>query len=276
MMGTKTRIFTPITAVSLDELVPANHFYRRLDRVVDLSFVRDLVKETYAERGRPSIDPVVFFKLQLVMFFDGLRSERQLMALSADRLSVRWFVGYDLAEPLPDHSSLTRIRERHGVAIFHRFFEKIVEQCQQAGLVWGRELYIDGTKVEANASKDSLTPRFAVEAHLANLFKAKGEEVPEEKEKPPPQDEAPSSESVDPVPLSTSLCQEEREVLVQQNAARHDWIEHLGAQQRNISSRGYQRMADLRVSTTDPDATLMETKMARLWATAPIMWSMAA
>src|SRR6266581_1579173 len=121
-----------------------------------------------------------------------------------------------------------------------------------------------------------LTPRFAVEAHLANLFKAKGEEVPEEKEKPPPQDEAPSSESVDPVPLSTSLCQEEREVLVQQNAARHDWIEHLGAQQRNISSRGYQRMADLRVSTTDPDATLMETKMARLWATAPIMWSMAA
>jgi transposase len=103
MMGTKSRIFTPITTISLDELVPANHFYRHLDRVVDLSFVRDLVKETYAERGRPSIDPVVFFKLQLVMFFDGIRSERQLMQLSADRLSVRWYVGYNLAEPLPDH-----------------------------------------------------------------------------------------------------------------------------------------------------------------------------
>ena len=72
MMGSKARIFTPITAVWLEELVPANHFYRHLDRVVDLSFVRDLVKETYAERGRPSIDPVVFFKLQLVMFFDGI------------------------------------------------------------------------------------------------------------------------------------------------------------------------------------------------------------
>jgi transposase len=93
MIGTKARIFTPITAVSLEELVPANHFYRRLDRVVDLTFVRTLVKETYAERGRPSIDPVVFFKLQLVMFFDGIRSERQLMQLSADRLSVRWYVG---------------------------------------------------------------------------------------------------------------------------------------------------------------------------------------
>jgi transposase len=61
MMGTKARIFTPITAVSFEELVPANHFYRHLDRVVDLSFVRDLVKKTYAERGRPSIDPVVFW-----------------------------------------------------------------------------------------------------------------------------------------------------------------------------------------------------------------------
>ena len=140
MMGTKARIFRPITVVSLEELVPANHFYRQLDRVVDLSFVRDLVKETYAERGRPSIDPVVFFKLQLVMFFDGIRSERQLMALAGDRLSVRWFVGYNLDEPLPDHSSLTRIRERYGVELFQRFFEAIVDQCQQAGLIWGKEL----------------------------------------------------------------------------------------------------------------------------------------
>ena len=93
MMGTKARIFRPITAVSLDELVPATHFYRHLDRVVDLSFVRDLVKETYARAGRPSIDPVVFFKLQLVMFFEDIRSERLLMRHAADRLSVRWYIG---------------------------------------------------------------------------------------------------------------------------------------------------------------------------------------
>ncbi len=71
------------------------------------------------------------------------RSERQLMRHAADRLSVRWYVGYDLGEPLPDHSSLSRIRERYGVEVFRRFFEAIVEQCQQAGLVWGRELYTD-------------------------------------------------------------------------------------------------------------------------------------
>ena len=162
MMGTKARLFTSITAVSLDELVPANHFYRHLDCVVDLSFVRDLVKKTYAHAGRPSIDPVVFFKLQLVMFFDDIRSERLLMHLAADRLSVRWYIGYNLDEPLPDHSSLTRIRERYGVELFRRFFEAIVDQCQQAGLVWGKELYVDATKVQANASMESVKPRFAV------------------------------------------------------------------------------------------------------------------
>jgi transposase len=93
MMGTKARIFRPIVVVSLDELVPATHFYRHLDRVVDLSFVRDLIKETYAHGGRPSIDPVVFFKLQLVMFFEDIRSERLLMQLVADKLSMHWYVG---------------------------------------------------------------------------------------------------------------------------------------------------------------------------------------
>src|SRR5436190_4025390 len=170
MMGTKERSFAPLIHVSLEELVPQDHFYRHLERTLDVSFVREFVQESYASKGRPSIDPVVFFKLQLVIFFEDIRSERLLMRHAADRLSVMWYMGYDLNESLPDHSSLTRIRERYGVDVFRRFFEAIVEQCQQANLVWGKELYIDATKVEANASLDSLTPRFAVEAHLANIF----------------------------------------------------------------------------------------------------------
>src|SRR2546427_1504911 len=179
MMGMKERHFAPLIHVSLEELVPTDHFYRHLERTLDLSFVREFVQEAYASGGRPSIDPIVFFKLQLVMFFEGIRSERLLMRHAADRLSVLWYLGYDLGEPLPDHSTLTRIRERYGVDVFRRFFEKIVEQCQEAGLVWGKELYIDATKVEANASLDSLTPRFAVEAHLANLFSNEAEEAAE-------------------------------------------------------------------------------------------------
>jgi transposase len=112
MMGSKARVFAPVEHLTLEELVPQDHFYRHLERVLDLSFVRELVAPYYAAGGRPSIDPVVFFKLELVMFFEGIRSERQLMRLVADRLSARWYCGYDLDEPLPDHSSLTRIRER--------------------------------------------------------------------------------------------------------------------------------------------------------------------
>src|SRR5260370_15059716 len=141
MMGSKEGYFAPFIHLSLEELVPQDHFYRHLEKSLDLSFVRELVQQTYACKGRPSIDPVVFFKLQLVMFFEGIRSERHLMRQAADRLSILWYLGYDLGEPLPAHSSLTRIRERYGVEIFRRFFDQIVEQCQQAGLVWGKEPY---------------------------------------------------------------------------------------------------------------------------------------
>src|SRR2546425_8867916 len=104
------------------------------------------------------------------------RSERLLMRQVADRLSVRWYLGYDLDEPLPDHSSLSKIRLRYGLEVFRRFFDAIVQQCQQAKLVWGKELYFDSTQVNANADLDSLAPRFAVEAreaiqeHLSTLF----------------------------------------------------------------------------------------------------------
>ena len=160
MMGTKIRTFAPLPDdLSLEELVPQDNFYRYLEAQLDLSFVRELVAPLYAKGGRPSVDPVVFFKLQLVMFFEGLRSERQLMRAVSDRLSVRWYLGYDLFEPLPDHSSLTRIRERFGLEVFRRFFERIVGECVDAGLVWGEELFIDATKVEADASIDSTRSR---------------------------------------------------------------------------------------------------------------------
>jgi len=174
MMGKKGRLFSPLLRdVSLEEVVPKNHLYRRWKRR-SISFVRGLVRPFYASGGRHSVDPVVFFKLQLVIFFEDLRSERQLMRVVADRLSLRWYVGYDLFESLPDHSSVTRIRERYGLEIFRHFFERIVEMCFEAGLVQGRELYFDATKVEANASLDSTRSRSLVEGwlreHLTDIF----------------------------------------------------------------------------------------------------------
>jgi transposase len=142
-----------------------------LEAKLDLGFVRELVGGHYEASGRPSIDPVVFFKLQLIMFFEGIRSERQLIEVARLNLAHRWYLGYHLDEPLPEHSSLSRIRDRLGVEIFNRFFERTVELCQAAGLVWGKELIFDATQVRANASVDSLVPRFYLraKAHIEEL-----------------------------------------------------------------------------------------------------------
>jgi transposase len=253
MMGTKIRTFTSLPReISLEELVSEDNFYRRLEATLDLSFVRELVLSLYAGGGRPSVDPVVFFKLQLVMFFEDIRSERLLMRMVADRLSVRWYLGYDLHESLPDHSSLTRIRERFGLSVFRRFFERILQECFDAGLVWGEELFFDATKVEANASLDSARSRSLVEGrlkeHLVGVF---------------PEAILLAQEDEDHSAVLAGIVGpegEERQALAQTNALRHHWIANNGRQERELVRWGYKRMADLRVSTTDPDASPMHQK----------------
>jgi transposase len=232
MLGHKPKLFKQHTAISLEDLVPQDNFYRQVEAKLDLSFVRDLVREHYASSmGRPSIDPVVFFKLQLIMFFEGIRSERQLLQMVNMRLDHRWYIGYDLDEPVPDHSSLSKIRDRYRLEVFQRFFEQIVELCIQAGLVWGKELYFDGTKVQANAAIDGLVPRFYFEAeqHLQSLFNR--EESTSEQN--------PSSQ-VETIPRGF--------------VHKYDGTRILS----RSSKYWYQRTTDSLVSPTDPDATPMK------------------
>jgi transposase len=254
MMGIKDCSFSALPRdISLEELVPEDNFYRRLQGTLDLSFVRDLVRPLYAGAGRPSVDPVVFFKLQLVMFFEDLRSERQLMSVVADRLSLRWYLGYDLCEPLPDHSSLTRIRERYGLSVFRCFFEQIVEMCFEAGLVWGEEMYFDATKVEANASFDSTRSRSLLE-NLENRLKEHLGEIFSE--------QTPFIQDAHATAIAAVVgpTAEKRRALAQKNARQHRWISEAGRQHREIVRWGYRRIADQRVSTTDPDASPMQHK----------------
>jgi transposase len=251
-----------LVPISLEAAVPADHFYRHLDATLDLSFVRDWVRDLYADRGRPSIDPVVFFKLQLVMFFEGVRSERQLMRVVADRLSVRWYLRYDLDESLPDHSSLTRIRNRLGLPIFQRFFAHVVDLCQQAGLVWGRELFFDSTRVRANADIDSLVPRWYLraKAHLDDLFTG---DAPA----PPPTDGAPVASDVPAdglpvgalarVPFTADPVVEAQ--LTATNQARWPVLERLRLDPARPTTRGYRRTSDEWESLTDPDAASMRS-----------------
>jgi transposase len=256
------RLDQPI-AVSLEELVPADNFYRHLEDKLDLGFVRDWTRERYAERGRPSIDPVVFFKLQLVMFFEGIRSERQLIATASLNLAHRWYLGYALDEELPDHSSLTRIRQRLGIDSFQRFFDKIVDLCQRAGLVWGRELYVDATKVDANADLDSLVPRFYhdVRSHVAGLFAddpvAEDEHDGDGADPPSPGDDAVSPEGV--VHLSPSVLQTATSA-VPERALPWRLLEERRLDPDRPAVGSYRRTTDFRVSPTDPNATPMRTK----------------
>jgi len=173
MLGpAKPRHLDKPIAVSLEDLVPRDNFYQHPEANLDLGFVWDLVRHAYADIGRPSIDPVVFFKLQLIMFFGGIRAERQSIAMANLHLAHRWHLGYALDEALPADSSLTRIRQRLGVEVFQRFFEQVIDLCQEAGLVWGRGLYFDATQVRADSDTDSLVPRFYREAkaHLVGVF----------------------------------------------------------------------------------------------------------
>jgi transposase len=258
MMGQKERNFRSLPDdISLEDLVAKDNFYRRLEERLDLSFVRALVEDLYAASGRPSVDPEVFFRLQLVMFHEGIRSERELMRIVSDRLSVRWYIGYDLHEPLPDHSSLTRIRDRFGLSVFRRFFERIVELCVEAGLVWGEELYFDATKVDANASLDSIAPRFYVEEHLGELFS--GEE-PLDAEQEQSVTTAAKDQGDPPMIELYELPSADDEPLMADNAARDDWISRNGRQRREQKGVWYRRKADFLASMTDPDSSPMKRR----------------
>jgi transposase len=258
------RVDQPVTS-SLDELVPATHFYRHLERTLDLSFVREFAQDRYAAGGRPSIDPIVFFKLQLILFFEGLRSERQLIETASLHLAHRWYLGYALDEPLPDHSSLTRIRTRLGVEVFERFFERVVELCQEAGLVWGKELLFDATKVRANADLDSVVPRFYWQAkhHVGSLFDQDAPTSDEQADEPSPVGaemvlvEPPEPAAAVPRSLPSGIDEETRGRLAAERASTWKLLEQRRLDPERPLIAGYQRLSDLRVSRTDPDAALM-------------------
>jgi transposase len=250
------RLDAPIV-VSLEDLIPANHFYRHLEAKLDLGFVREWVSNCYAERGRPSIDPVVFFKLQLVMFFEGIRSERKLVESASLNLAHRWYLGYALDEDLPDHSSLTRIRQRLGVDTFARFFERVVDRCQEAGLVWGRELYVDATNVHVNAALDSLVPRFCHDAksHVASLFAddAAEDEHDEDGADPPGVVLPAGVVQLPSRPLRGAAA------AAPESAPRWNLLEERRLDPNRPVVGSYRRTTDFRVSPTDPDATPMRT-----------------
>jgi transposase len=154
-----------VEMVCLDELVAEDDRYRRLDRLVDWSFVRELAAPYYAEDvGRPSIDPIVLVKLMVAGALEGIGSTRELLRQASMRLDLRRFLGYGLCERLPVHQTLSHAHTRRFVdaALFERLFLRSLELCKQHGLVEGTHLSIDGFHAEADAALASLRASLAL------------------------------------------------------------------------------------------------------------------
>lgn len=151
---------------SLDAAVPTNHLVRRLAAAVNFEFVRGLVRRHYSHTGQPSVDPVVLFKLWLLGYLFNITSERRLCEEAGLNLAWRWFLGYELDEPIPDHSVLSKSRRRFGTKVYEQFFARIVQLCEQAGLVKGDVLFVDSTLTQANASSQGLRSRSLLQQTL--------------------------------------------------------------------------------------------------------------
>jgi len=145
---------------SLRQLVPDDHVLARVDRVLDLSWLRAEVAGLYCEdNGRPGIDPEVAVRLMLSGFLLGIVHDRRLMREAQVNLAIRWFMGYGLHEALPDHSSLTRIRQRWGAERFRRIFERTVQACVTAKIAKGEIVHVDASLIRADVSWESLAVR---------------------------------------------------------------------------------------------------------------------
>ena len=145
---------------SLRQLIPDDHVLVRVDAVLDLSWLRAEIADLYClDNGRPGIDPEVAVRLMLAGFLLGIVHDRRLMREAAVNIAIRWFMGYGLHEPLPDHSSLTRIRQRWGAERFRRIFERTVQACIAARIATGEVVHIDASLIRAHVSWEALAVR---------------------------------------------------------------------------------------------------------------------
>jgi len=146
--------------VDIETLIPPNHILRKIDRVFDLSFVRRLTEPYYcSNNGRPSIDPELFFRMVLIGYIFGIGHDRRLCDEITYNLAYRWYCRLNLEDSVPDHSTLSKIRDRYGEEVFESVFSMVVEICRKHGLVKGERIITDSTLIEADASVDSMVPR---------------------------------------------------------------------------------------------------------------------
>src|SRR6202163_1767684 len=161
MMGQHDRSEALFYYFRLEDQVPETHLLRLIEKHISFAFVRERLKASYSDTGRPSIDPELLLRILLIGYLYGVTSERKLVEELRMHLAWRWFTGLGFDQEIPHHSTFSK--NRHGrfqeSKLFEELFERIVEQCMAVGLVRGKQLSVDGSFVEANAAKESRIPR---------------------------------------------------------------------------------------------------------------------
>jgi transposase len=188
MQGKKTYQEKLFTTFLLSERVLLGNFYRRLKETIDLDFLYPMTKSFYGSSGQKSIDPVVFFKLCLVGYLENIISDRQLISHCSMRLDILFFIGYDLEDELPWHSTISRTRQLYPETVFESVFTTVLELCIAKGMVSGHTQAVDSAPIKANASMDTLelkVPKEELETHLHKIraISAMDKETPHRKSK---------------------------------------------------------------------------------------------
>ena len=159
------------TYLNLEKRIRKDHILRKIAQLIDFDFIYKQVEDKYGSKGNVSVPPPVILKLILLLIFYNVRSERELMQTIPERLDWLWFLGYDLDDDIPNHSVLSKARSRWGADAFKSFFENIVWQCTQAGLIDGSKMFTDASLVQADASNNSVVNQHSLKRYLNKSYR---------------------------------------------------------------------------------------------------------
>jgi transposase len=183
MQGKKDHQEKLFIQFQLSDYVPADNFYRRLKKILDLDFLYQSTSEYYGREGQKSIDPVIFMKFMLVGYLENINSDRRIVGMARMRMDILYFLGYNLDEALPWHSTLSRTRKLYGEEQFIVLFKRVLKLCIDEGLISGKRQAIDSALVQANASKTNMVERQVMEDVFvySRELDANSEDVPAQK-----------------------------------------------------------------------------------------------
>jgi transposase len=248
MQGKKQYREKPLLSFRLSERVPEDNFYRRLNELLDLKWLYKATQQYYGTEGQRSIDPVVFIKLMLIGYLENIISDRRIIATASMRMDMLLFLGYNIDEPLPWHSTLSRTRQLFGQSVFRQLFQQVLKQCIDKGMVAGKRQAVDSVFVKANASMSSLAAKEILEDgdSYATQIQAEEQQQQQQVSSPPPPTLDYSNNSDSAAAVSTDNNQQAVAQLEE-----HPIVQLPAADKQQESSSGINQT---HYSTTDPDA----------------------